>query len=256
MHTDEASQIDREALVKGIKMSTIIDLRTKSEHIQQAQKRAAKPVPSAEPLAPSNNQAADAVKIPGITYAEINFNGNAYSWALIKQLRYWSVTKLLALMATGYRLEAISILGTEVMAEKGLVGLATDSIDHCTAEVKQVFSVLASSTDNWPLLVHCTQGKDRTGLVVLLVLLLLKVDLDAIKADYALSQSQLVKEREERLVEIRSIGLPDSFADCPDDWIERVASHIDQNYGGVEKYLMRCGVTEEMQDQVKSILLA
>jgi protein tyrosine/serine phosphatase len=42
----------------------------------------------------------------------------------------------------------------------------------CKGEVKQVFDVLADDR-NWPVLVHCTQGKDRTGLIVMLVLFLL-----------------------------------------------------------------------------------
>lgn len=165
------------------------------------------------------------------------------------------MTKLVSLMAMGYRIEAISILGTEVMAEKGLVGLAVDSLDHCTKEVCAVFKVLAAS-GSWPVVVHCTQGKDRTGLVVLLVLLLVGADREAIKADYGLSQKELEPERAERLPEIRAIGLPDSFADCPPDWIDRVAGHVDEEYGGVEKYLLRCGVSQETQRKVKEILLA
>lgn len=174
--------------------------------------------------------------------------------ALIRQLRYWSVTKLIGLMALGYRVEAISILGTEVMAAKGLVGMAIDSLDHCTAEVLSVFQVLANLAA-WPVVVHCTQGKDRTGLVVLLVLLLVDAERRAVERDYVRSQRELEPERGERLPEIRSIGLPDEFADCPVDWIERVARHVDEVYGGIEKYLVRCGVTVDMQRKVKEMLM-
>ncbi|CAD0037492.1 unnamed protein product [Aureobasidium pullulans] len=234
---DEASTEDRRRLKDDYKIHTIIDLRTKSEHIVQAQKRSV-PLASAEPVAPSNNQAAEPAKIPGLNYSEINFNGSSYSFALIRQLRYWSAAKLIALMAAGYRTQAISILGTEVMSERGLVGLAFDSLAHCTSEVLAVFRVLADEK-NYPVVVHCTQGKDRTGLTILLVLLLL----------------HLVSEREARIVEIRSIGMPDSFADCDPQWVDSVSAHIGEKYGSIEDYLLRCGVTKDMQQTVRRILL-
>lgn len=250
---DEASTEDRRRLKDVYKIHTVIDLRTKSEHIVQAQKRSV-PVPSAEPLAPSNSQAAEPIKIPGLTYQDINFNGSSYSFALIRQLRYWSTAKLIGLMAAGYRTEAISILGKEVMSERGLIGLAIDSLAHCTAEVQAVFRVLADEK-NYPVVIHCTQGKDRTGLTILLVLMLLHVEEAAINSDYMRTQEELVSEREGRVVEIRSIGMPDSFADCDPDWVSSVCAHIGEKYGSIEDYLLHCGVTKSMQSTVRRILL-
>jgi len=140
------------------------------------------------------------------------------------------------------------------MAERGLVGLGIDSLTYCTGEILAVFKVLSKEA-NYPVLVHCTQGKDRTGLVVLLVLMLCVVDLGVARGDYMASERELRGEREEKLTEIRSIGLPDVFADCPEDWVETVGAHIEERYGGVEKYLARCGVTREMQKSVKRIMM-
>jgi protein-tyrosine phosphatase len=46
--------------------------------------------------------------------------------------------KLITLMVFGYRMEAIAILGREVMLPRGLVGLGFDSIDHCGPEIAEV----------------------------------------------------------------------------------------------------------------------
>lgn len=172
----------------------------------------------------------------------------------MRKLPWSSSARLIWLMALGYRTEAISILGTQVMAPRGLVGLAEDSLRYSTAEVLAIFKVL-SEASSYPVLVHCTQGKDRTGLTVLLVLMLLGVSVEAIDRDYVLSQTELLPERKEKLEEIHSIGLPDEFADCPEDWVTKVCEHIDAEYGGIEGYLTRCGVTPQMQDNVRSILL-
>jgi protein-tyrosine phosphatase len=100
------------------------------------------------------------------------------------------------------------------------------------------------------------QGKDRTGLVVMLILLLLKTDLGIIDKDYQLSESELAAEMEERLREIGAIGLSRQFALCPSDLVPSVNSHILERYGSVEQYLEKAGVTKEQIDFVKRKLSA
>ncbi len=157
-------------------------------------------------------------------------------------------------MLFGYRTDAIKILAP-YMEEMGLVGLATISLDVCTREVKQVFDVFTDER-NWPVLVHCTQGKDRTGLVVMLVLFLLSVDQKVIDKDYRISEVELLPEREQRIKEIQSIGLSENFAVCPPDVVESVALHIEERYGGIESYLEKAGVGKGQRDFVKRHLLA
>jgi protein-tyrosine phosphatase len=79
---------------------------------------------------------------------------------------------------------------------------------------------------------------------------------DAIQQDYMLSESKLKPEREEKLQEIRSIGLPDSFADCEPGWAGKVKNWIDGRYGGVEEYLEKCGVTQKQREAVRQIMMA
>lgn len=160
---------------------------------------------------------------------------------------------LIGLMVCGYRLDAIKILAPH-MEEMGLAGLATSSLDVCKLEVKQVFDVFADE-ENWPVLVHCTQGKDRTGLVVMLVLFLLGVDQQTIDEDYRLSEAELASEKDERMKEIRSIGLSEQFAVCPPGLVQKVHLHLEEKYGGVEKYLEQVGVSRDKIDSLKGRML-
>lgn len=240
---DSATPKDRALLLADYHVCTIIDLRTPTEHVDARRKHAEKPCTNPDhPL-----------RIPGIKYKDINFNGLSYSCALIKQLSWLHTANFVTLYTVGCRKRAISVLGKNVMARGGLTGFAKDSLLYCTKEVRAVFDVLADE-NAYPLTLHCTQGKDRTGLVVLLTLLLLRVPIEVAKEDYGLSESQLKPERKERLVELRSIGLPVSFADCPPDWVSTVSGWIDERYGGIEKYLKSCGVAQAQQDRVKRIL--
>ncbi|GAB7345227.1 hypothetical protein MBLNU457_3601t1 [Dothideomycetes sp. NU457] len=234
---DTASPTDIDILTHTFGLKTILDLRSTTEHIEQARKTST-----------------TTTKIPSLTYHEISFNGTAFSLALVRRLSWSSMSRLAYLYARGYRTDAISILGREVMAPRGLAGLGVDSLAYCGAEVRACFEVLGDES-KYPILVHCTQGKDRTGLVVLLVCLLCGVGEEAIERDYVVSEAELQTEMESRLREIRSIGLTDEFAGCPPDWTRKMIEHINEQYGGVEEYLLGCGVTKETQSKVKNILI-
>ena len=157
-------------------------------------------------------------------------------------------------MAFGYRNEGISILGKNVMQPRGLTGLGMDTLDHSHKEVREIFEILAEAT-SYPLLVHCTQGKDRTGFTILLVLALLHIDEQLIQADYIMSEKELEPEREERLKEIASIGLNEEFAGCPADFIQKMFEYLHIEYGGIESYLSQHTMVDStLQEAVKQQL--
>ena len=98
------------------------------------------------------------------------------------------------------------------------------------------------------VLVHCMEGKDRTGLVVALLLRLAGVPPAEIAADYALSA--------ERLAPVFAPWLDAAPDDAQRERRRRVAStpaaamlgvleELDRRYGGVECYLRAGGVANE-----------
>ncbi|KAL8944668.1 MAG: hypothetical protein Q9211_000512 [Gyalolechia sp. 1 TL-2023] len=194
------------------------------------------------------------MKIPGIRYCEINLNGSSYESSLLKRLRYTSLAKIIALMAVGRRSEAITILGKEVIQPRGLVGQAIDTIDSSGGELKQIFDILADA-ESYPLFFHCTSGKDRTGLLAFLILLVLDIPLDVISVDYMASEGELVSERGLRIQELKAMGLSDDFAHCPPNWVMDVYGHIEQTHGSVQAYLDWIRVDEVVRRKVRSNIL-
>lgn len=91
---------------------------------------------------------------------------------------------------------------------------------------------------------NCTQGKDRTGLIIALVLMTLGVPIEAITHDYLLTQDGLQSEKEARLAEIKEIGLTPEWGDCPEDFVARVDEHVSSRYNGIDGYLDRIGFGE------------
>lgn len=109
--------------------------------------------------------------------------------------------------------------------------------------------------DSIPNLTHCSQGKDRTGLVISLVLMILRVPPDAIDHDYRLSDGSLNAERQERLAELRVLGLSDGWIDTDPGMVPAVKAHMDTKYGGLDGYLDFIGFTEGERSRLRELLL-
>ena len=108
------------------------------------------------------------------------------------------------------------------------------------------------------VVVHCQGGKDRTGLVVALLLSLAGVSRDEIADDYALSERNLVQrqsqweseapdeaERERR----RQIGR------TPREAMVGLLDELDARYGGVREFLVAQGATDDELDRAVARLL-
>jgi protein-tyrosine phosphatase len=116
-------------------------------------------------------------------------------------------------------------------------------LDERQAQFAAVFLAMAEP-DRFPLVVHCTAGKDRTGLVVALLLGLAGVADEQIAEDYALSAGYL----EPRLAEIRARylreGRDPSRLESPAPVMRSTLAHLHARYGGIPSYLRHIGVPE------------
>ncbi|KAK3359154.1 protein-tyrosine phosphatase-like protein [Lasiosphaeria hispida] len=246
---DDATLHDRHLLRDEFGIKTIIDLRTKTEHINAAKKRQADVLTLAE----SNAALFEPMHIPGLRYLEIKLTGRRFERFLLSQLSWWSFLKFLFLFLAGFRMRAIAILGREVMLPRGLVGLGLDTLDNSGPEIAETLNAFLSPS-GLPALIHCTQGKDRTGIIAILVLLVLGVPVDAIDHDYRLSDEALLPEKEARLAEIREIGLTDEWGVTSKALVSRTAEHLVFRYGSVDSYLDGIGFGGRERDMLREVL--
>ncbi|KAF1814870.1 tyrosine/serine protein phosphatase-like protein [Eremomyces bilateralis CBS 781.70] len=242
---DECTPSDCEKLTSSIGLRAIIDLRTDTELRRQAAKY------KTDPSVP------EPAKLPGVTYYHINLNGKGYQNAVVAQLSWPAYIQLIFLYMGGYRIEMINLIAKHVLLKRGLVGLAVDTVTACGAEIRAMFEILQDES-NYPVLLHCTQGKDRTGLTVLLVLMLLGVPSEAIDHDYRKSDESQSQEADERRRELSAIntGLGDLFARTAPDFVEKVTGEVNDKYGGIRDYLLSIDVNDDMQRRVKSLLIS
>lgn len=139
------------------------------------------------------------------------------------------------------------------MSPRGLLGLARDTLDASGPEIATGLRTLLTSP--LPLLIHCTQGKDRTGLLVTLILLICDVPVEAIEYDYELTDEKLVEERGERMAEIREMGLSEEFGRTVKGFVKGVKGHLEDKYGGLDGYLDAAGFGAEERRKVREALM-
>ena len=122
-----------------------------------------------------------------------------------------------------------------------------------------LFDVMANA-DQHPLVIHCTAGKDRTGITTALVLSILGVDRSIIEADYILTNRDC--ERQVAYVEA-NFGLPQGHdrksllhaTGVPEDAISVFLDGLEQHHGGPLEYLRQHGIDTAQQKAIQEALL-
>ena len=120
-------------------------------------------------------------------------------------------------------------------------------IDACGKTVGEAIKLLCAP-EAFPALVHCSAGKDRTGIVIALILAVLGVPDEVIAADYALSGGYLDQENTPAIGQVKaSTGLGESLTNellaSPPALIAKVLAHVRVSWGSVDEYLLDHGLT-------------
>ena len=114
--------------------------------------------------------------------------------------------------------------------------------------VKNIFGTIAS-IDDGALLFHCTNGKDRTGIVSALLLGLCGVSNEDIISNYSLTY-ELIKDSDAVKNGIEKYGTDVIFKSYP-EYMNKLLVHINDNYSDIENYLIECGISKENIDKIR-----
>jgi protein-tyrosine phosphatase len=111
-----------------------------------------------------------------------------------------------------------------------------------------------------PCLVHCTAGKDRTGIVIAFTLAALGVPDHVIAADYALSSMYLIPEQTAVIGQIAADTGPgerltEALMASPPDLIMRTLDRARKQAGSIADYLASNGVTETILNALRAALV-
>lgn len=129
------------------------------------------------------------------------------------------------------------------MREQGYVDLSDlylDLLEDSQDKIARVMKIFVEH-ENEGIYFHCTAGKDRTGIISMLLLDLIKVPREIIVSNYAESYEnnkdrpgyRHMKEEWKKYV----LSNP--------EYIERALDHVNHKYGSTVNYLYHIGLTEE-----------
>lgn len=130
-----------------------------------------------------------------------------------------------------------------------------------TASSARVVEVVRGVLADQPVLVHCTVGKDRTGVTVAVALSAAGVDRDAVIADYARTEALLPSWRNREVVaRIRqfhplSRNLEELATRSPAEVMRGMLAELDADYGSVSDYLRAQGMGDDELAELRRVLI-
>lgn len=117
-------------------------------------------------------------------------------------------------------------------------------VENGAKNIKQLFEYIGERLTYGGILYNCFMGKDRTGVLSALLLLLCGVSELDVLADYMVS-SVYLKSLAEKL------GLSDDIISSKPEFMEEFMIYFKQHYTNTEQYLLSIGVSQETISAIK-----
>ncbi|GAB5489968.1 MAG: tyrosine-protein phosphatase [Phototrophicaceae bacterium] len=130
-------------------------------------------------------------------------------------------------------------------------------IEKCQTQIGKIISTIIDSETG--IIIHCHAGKDRTGIIIALMLASIGVSEDEIAEDYVLSHQNIQHLIAEWRTYAESKGhdmaqFERENATLPETILTMLA-HIEKNFGSVDMYLQHCGLSTEQLNLLKTQFL-
>ncbi|KAK6001224.1 hypothetical protein QM012_002555 [Aureobasidium pullulans] len=237
---DDATDEDNELLRNEYKLKTMIDTH-KSLDI------------GTNPTRTGNMQIS---KFMGITRCRVDLRSRTYYKNIMARLSMWTKCKIFFSMIT-LDSENPSIVApvADSMWVHGPIGESLEVLDTGIEQICDLFKALLCRTSMYPVLVCGSKWMREQNLLTVLVLLVLRVPVEHISADFVscvqnlqIDPSQFKSKAEAELVR--------AIVETKAQWVGAIKNHLDEKYGGVDEYFTRGGVTLQEMDSFREALQA
>ena len=177
---------------------------------------------------------------------------NKFIWRLLWKLPLLKTMQALGMKLVGNDAGLRDVL-VPIVNDLGLELVYTTMLETSQAEIAACLEILLECLrDGQALLVMCELGKDRTGLLVSLVLACCHISTELILDDYELSNGvgEVALAGVEQMESLRGLNR-EMFAEAPRVAMLAAFTYLDENYGGCQAYLAEIGFDPQRQNEVR-----
>ncbi|KAH0023892.1 hypothetical protein KCU78_g5262, partial [Aureobasidium melanogenum] len=240
---DTASDEDNELLRNGYKPKTLIDTH-KSLDMGENPTRMGK----------SGNMQIS--KFMGITRCRVDLRSPVYYKNVRARLSMWTACKIFFSIFT-LDMENPSIVApvADAIWAHGPIGETLEVLDTSVQQICDLFKALLCDTSTYPVLICGGKWMRDQNLLVVLILLLLRVPVEYIAADYV-SCVQGLRIDSNRFKSKAEGELVRAMVEKKAEWVGAIKNHLDDKYGGVEGYFVRGGMTMQEIGSLREALQA
>jgi len=149
--------------------------------------------------------------------------------------------------------------------EAKLADLYRTGFPRCEGVIGEIIGTLADEGDHATVF-HCAAGKDRTGMIAALLLGVARVPHEIIIADYALTALYLddphrdhsnpdpmfIREDQAANSDTNAAPLPLYFSSCLPETMALALKFLDEEYGGIEGYVRKIGLSDAQIQRLRS----
>ena len=171
----------------------------------------------------------------------------------VPDIHYYNIQLLPGAVSAGVLPDA-----ARMQPPTSLDGVYKMLVDHCQPTLKQAISLVADETDG-AVIVHCTLGKDRTGVITALLLSAVGVADETIVEDYALTgecvKGLLPELREQALIDGRDPVTYERMLATDPANIATFLKYVRDKYGSTHDYLRQIGITDSQLAALRARLV-
>lgn len=130
-----------------------------------------------------------------------------------------------------------------------LGGIYKMIVDENRGSIRKVLEAIADAKDG-TLMYHCFFGKDRTGILTLLLLTIAGADEDDIVVDYQVTYTYIEKYVEDHADTLWSKNREMHYSKA--ETLQGLIKHMNEKYGSVYDYILSTGINEEKINRIRA----
>ncbi len=129
---------------------------------------------------------------------------------------------------------------------KSLESMYINLLENSITQIKMIFKLLADEKYK-TILYNCFAGKDRTGIITMLLLGSLEISEEIIITDYSLSEEYFTFNKND----YTGFNIPEFLLESKKEYMENILEYIEKKYGGILNYLNKIGISNDEIDRIR-----